>query len=352
LQEIVGAFFARDGGGFAVAGEDVGIAREGQELVVDGLQDLAAIPAGEISAADAVAEEGIAGDEFTLGGHPEADAALGVAGGVEHVDFSGADEEFVAVLHWDIDGYGFRSAHAEPCGLHVEHSLQFGVLEVHIYGGAGGELEFLGAADVIDVGVGDHDGGHGEAVPLEDFEDAVDFVAGIDDHGLAGGFVAEDRAVTLQHADGQDLVDHKASILTNMGEILTALMRWVHISSVVTLIGGIIYARFVAIPSAGSLSPDARTAFDEGAAGHFRPLVFAAMTGLVISGLFNYLSKPGHSVLYSSLFGVKILLVLHVFSVAILATARRNPRLARQLFGAAVSGLTIVLISAYLKGIA
>ena len=132
----------------------------------------------------------------------------------------------------------------------------------------------------------------------EDFQDAVDFVAGIDHHGLAGGFVAEDGAVALQHADGKDLVDHKASILTNMGEILTALMRWVHISSVVTLIGGIMYARFVMIPSAGSLSPDARTALDEGAAAHFRPVVFAAMTGLVISGLFNYLSKPGHSVLY------------------------------------------------------
>jgi hypothetical protein len=42
---------------------------------------------------------------------------------------------------------------------------------------------------------------------------------------------------------------------------------------------------------------------------------------------------------------------LHVFSVAILATAPRNPRRARQLFGAAISGLTIILISAYLKGI-
>ncbi len=321
-------------------------------MVVDGSQDLAAVAAGEISAANAVAEEGIAGDEFALGGHPQADAALGMARSVEDVDFSGADEEFVAILHRDVDGYSFGSGHAEPRGLHVEHGLQFGVLEVHIYGGASGELEFLGAADVIDVGVGDHDGGHGEAVPVEDFLDAVDFVAGIDDHGLAGGFVAEDGAVALQDADGQDLVDHKASILTNMGEILTALMRWVHISSVVTLIGGIVYARFVMIPSAGSLSPDARSAFDESAAAHFRPLVFAAMAGLVISGLFNYLSKPGHSMLYSSLFGVKILLVLHVFSVAILATAPKNPRRARQLFGAAVSGLTIVLISAYLKGIA
>ena len=137
-----------------------------------------------------------------------------------------------------------------------------------------------------------------------------------------------------------------------MGEILTALMRWIHISSAVTLIGGIVYARFVMIPAEASLSPDARTAMDDSAAAHFRPVVFAAMAGLVLSGLYNYLSKPGHSAWYHALFGVKILLVLHVFSVAILAAAPKNPRRARQLFGAAVSGLTIVLISAYLKGIA
>ena len=49
---------------------------------------------------------------------------------------------------------------------------------------------------------------------VEDFQNALDFVAGVDHHGLAGGFVAEDRAVALQHADRKDLVDHKASILT------------------------------------------------------------------------------------------------------------------------------------------
>jgi competence protein ComGC len=55
---------------------------------------------------------------------------------------------------------------------------------------------------------------------------------------------------------------------------------------------------------------------------------------------------------YHAAFGVKMLLVLHVFSVAILVTAPNNPRRARQLLGAAVSGLAILLISAYLKGIA
>jgi uncharacterized membrane protein len=267
------------------------------------------------------------------------------------VDFGGADEEFIAVFHPDVDVYGFGSAYADPSRLYVHHVLQFAVRKVHIYRGSGCHLEFLGAAYMIDVGVGDHDGGHSQPVPGEDFQDAVNFVAGIDYHGLARGFVAEDRTVALQHAYGKDLVDHKASILTNMGEILTALMRWVHISSAVTLIGGIVYARFVMIPAEASLSPDARTALDDSAAAHFRPVVFAAMAGLVLSGLYNYLSKPGHSVWYHALFGVKILLVLHVFSVAILAAAPKSSTGAA-VVGAAVSGLTIVLISAYLKGIA
>ena len=37
---------------------------------------------------------------------------------------------------------------------------------------------------------------------------AADFVAGIDDDGLAGLFVAEDGAVALQRADGEGLKDH------------------------------------------------------------------------------------------------------------------------------------------------
>jgi uncharacterized membrane protein len=137
-----------------------------------------------------------------------------------------------------------------------------------------------------------------------------------------------------------------------MGEILTAIMRWVHISSAVTVLGGIVYARCVMIPAAARLSPDARTALDESTAAHFRPFMFAGMAGLLLSGTYNYLLKPGHSVRYHGLFGVKMLLALHVFTVAILVTAPKNPRRARQLFGAAISGLAIVLIAAYLKGIA
>jgi len=137
-----------------------------------------------------------------------------------------------------------------------------------------------------------------------------------------------------------------------MGEILTMVMRWVHISSMATLVGGILYSRFVMIPSEGSLSPEGRGSLDEATSRHFRPFVIAASVGLVLSGVYNYLLKPGHSSWYQTLFGIKILLALHVLSIAVVATAPRNPRRARQLFGAAISGLGILLISAYLKGIA
>ena len=64
---------------------------------------------------------------------------------------------------------------------------------------------------------------------------------------------------------------------------------------------------------------------DEAAAARFRPVVFTAIAGLVLSGIYNYLAKPGHSVLYHALFGFKMLLALHVFSVAILVTAPQEP---------------------------
>jgi uncharacterized membrane protein len=137
-----------------------------------------------------------------------------------------------------------------------------------------------------------------------------------------------------------------------MGEILTVIPRWVHIASMAMLVGGILYARLVMIPAARSLSPDAQTALGESAAAHFRPVVFAAIVGLVLSGFLNYVSKPGHSIRYQGLFGLKLLLALHVFSVALQAAGPKNPRRARQLFGAAISGLAILLISAYLRGIA
>ena len=136
-----------------------------------------------------------------------------------------------------------------------------------------------------------------------------------------------------------------------MPEILTVIMRWIHISSMATLIGGMLYGRLVAAPSIAELSPDAREALAGQAANRYRPLVWAAMIGLVLSGVYRLLSTPGHRPFYQMLFGIKMLLVLHVFAVAILIVKPVNPRRTRMMTGVMISGLTIILISAWLSRI-
>jgi hypothetical protein len=81
---------------------------------------------------------------------------------------------------------------------------------VHVDGRTGGGFEFGGSADVVDVGVSDDDGLHLELMVVEDLlqMSEVGPIAGIDDDGFAGGFIAEDRAVALQGAGGKDFVDH------------------------------------------------------------------------------------------------------------------------------------------------
>jgi len=136
-----------------------------------------------------------------------------------------------------------------------------------------------------------------------------------------------------------------------MPDVLNVFMRWLHISSVVTLIGGMIFGRLVMTPAAAGLSGETRTALGERAAVSFRPLVGAAITGLLISGIYNIFSNPGHTVKYHILLGVKLLLAMHVFAAAWLIVQPNNPRRARQMLGALISGLCIILISAYLRRI-
>jgi len=133
-----------------------------------------------------------------------------------------------------------------------------------------------------------------------------------------------------------------------MLELLQAVMRWLHIASVATLIGGILYWRLALTAAASALAPETRDELASKAAGAFRPIAFVAMACLLVSGVYNILSAPGHSVRYHTLLGIKLLLVGHVFAVTILIVQPKNPRRTRLLTGVMISGLTIIAISAYL----
>jgi hypothetical protein len=63
-------------------------------------------------------------------------------------------------------------------------------------------VELAQTADVIDVGVSTDYGFDGKLVAAKKVEDAVDFVPGIDNESFASDGVADDRAIALQHADG------------------------------------------------------------------------------------------------------------------------------------------------------
>lgn len=125
----------------------------------------------------------------------------------------------------------------------------------------------------------------------------------------------------------------------DLSNLLSVAMRWLHISCVVVIVGGAIHARFFAI--AGKSVP--------GAAGR----VLFALIVLLGSGIFQLVNRMPVPAYYHMIFGVKFLLFLHVGAVTLMVNrpgvdaAKRH----RMLAGVAVSGVTVILISAFLRTI-
>jgi hypothetical protein len=116
-----------------------------------------------------------------------------------------------------------------------------------------------------------------------------------------------------------------------MDAILPIAMRWLHIASVIVLLGGVFYARFAA---------------REMAVG-FKPMAYAAIGGILVSGTYNFLNKSFYPPHYHMWFGIKVLLALHVFA----AVALYRKEKLRALTGVVISGAAIVAISGYLRWI-
>jgi uncharacterized membrane protein len=131
--------------------------------------------------------------------------------------------------------------------------------------------------------------------------------------------------------------------------VLTIFMRFLHIVSAITLVGGALTWRYAAIPAMAPLAEDTRSKLGDAIAAAWRPFVLSAIAGVLISGIFNFLRKTGLTPAYHAVFGIKILLALHVFAVFFIATRADNPKRSRQLTGVAISGVIIVILSAVLR---
>jgi len=133
--------------------------------------------------------------------------------------------------------------------------------------------------------------------------------------------------------------------------VLAVCMRWIHITSIVTLIGGFIYARFAVTPVLATLGESEAGRLSRRIVESFRPLLYTVLATAFGSGLFNYFNKASYPPHYHMWFGIKFLFVLHIFAVAILYTLpdASEAKRSRWLTGMVISGLIVIAISAYLR---
>lgn len=138
---------------------------------------------------------------------------------------------------------------------------------------------------------------------------------------------------------------------------LHIISRFIHISSIVILIGGLFYARQVLVPTLSGLPEQIRA--DAAANSHrrFTGPLYTLLVLIVGSGLYNFLNGPKHGHDYQVWFGIKMLLVAHIIATAILwATAPgvqsdAGPKGSRRLLSLSISGLLVIAISAYLRSL-
>ena len=134
-----------------------------------------------------------------------------------------------------------------------------------------------------------------------------------------------------------------------MTDVLSVIMRWLHITSVVAVIGGVLYARFVIAPALTTLTAQEQETLGSAMAERYRNLLRLAILLLTATGLYNMIMNINRGPLYQSLLGIKLLLVLHVFAVGLLIVKPKNPKRSRQMTGLVISGLIIIAISAVLR---
>ncbi len=112
----------------------------------------------------------------------------------------------------------------------------------------------------------------------------------------------------------------------NVIDALSLVCRWVHILSVAVVVGGAIVMRFAVMPTARAALPTgAHQDLRQRLLARWRKLVHVGIALLIITGGYNFYVAIVHEVPpmpYHAVFGVKFLIALAVFFLAIALTGR------------------------------
>jgi len=138
--------------------------------------------------------------------------------------------------------------------------------------------------------------------------------------------------------------------------IVNLLMRWLHIFSVITLVGATVFLRLTLLPSLAAVTDEARKAVIQSLSRRLRALIRAAIAGAMLSGVYNtiLLSKTAVPP-YGFVYALKMALSGAVFLVATIFTSSK-PRYAdfqanwRKWLGLNLAlAIVIVALSAWLR---
>jgi uncharacterized membrane protein len=138
---------------------------------------------------------------------------------------------------------------------------------------------------------------------------------------------------------------------------LHVIIRFLHVGSVILFLGSVFYAWQVLVPVLNYLPEDLRMQSGAGSQLRFRVILWTLLVLIVLSGLYNILTAPPHTTTYHIWFGVKMLLVLHLLATAILWSTSPfgdvtvGGKSKHRLLSMTISGLAVVLISAYLRSL-
>ncbi len=151
---------------------------------------------------------------------------------------------------------------------------------------------------------------------------------------------------------------------------LPALIQWIHVGSVVLLIGGFFFLRVILLPAAKVLPENQRLKLVEAAFRRFRVVIWSALLTILFSGVYNFIAflrstgslsqdapkEPVENLsTYIIVLGVKLFIVFIIFTFGVLLTfpypvfipIQRRP--APWLNLTLILGLIVIFLSALLR---
>ena len=112
-------------------------------------------------------------------------------------------------------------------------------------------------------------------------------------------------------------------------DYLNLALRWLHVLSAITLVGGVLYTRFAVLPLLESLDEERRESVGAAMRRNWAKYMMIALTILLVTGITNMILipktiDPAVKSNYSMLVGIKFMLAMPVFFIVSVLNGRSN----------------------------